>query len=356
MKNKMKIIVGVIAAGVFIGALALVLLLPSGRQTPHRFAFFIYDGNDTFIAEMLSQIISTMPPDIYFEVYDAGNSQSVQNRQIVDALDGGYDIFIINPVDRLASGSIVERVSREDIPIIFFNREPLLEALEGHENVFYVGAATYSHGIKRADLALDFFAGPYGSIMLGADGRAGLIILKGEHGHQDAEIRTASSIDRLREREFDVDILAIHSANWRRHDAFHAMRQLHIQFGNEIDILFSNNDDMALGAIDYLLHAEIFTEGKQPHEQPFIIISVDGTPVGLDAVSRGLVYGTIQNDITGQSDAILTLAYHIVTGRDMSEFPFPIVNGHFIYIYGDTITRENVEFYLPPPIEVGVYE
>ena len=342
MKTRTKLIIGAFVSGVFAVILAAVLILPLNRQNPLRFAFFLYDLSDTFIAEMMRQFISTIPDGVDFEVFDAGSSQSVQNRQIADALDIGFDIFIINPVDRLASGSIVERVTRDDIPIIFFNREPLIEALEGHENVFYVGAATDSQGRKQADLAFEFFMGQYGQEMLGADGRAGLVILKGEHGHQDAEIRTASSIDRLRELGFEFDILAIQTANWRRHDAFHAMRQLRIQFGDEIDLLFANNDDMALGAIDFLLHAEIFTEGLPAHEQPFIIVSVDGTPVGLEAVYNGLIFGTVQNDIAGQTDAILTLAYYVVTGQCLSQFPHTIVNNHFIYVYGDIITQENI--------------
>jgi len=145
---------------------------------------------------------------------------------------------------------------------------------------------------------------------------------------------------------FNVDVLAIHSADWRRQDAADAMRTLYAQFGDDIDLVFSNNDDMALGAIDFLLEEGVFIEGRPIQQQPFIIIGVDGTPVGLEAIYRGLLLGTVNNDNAAQSSAILTLADYILHNRDFASFPYTITSGHFIYIDGDIITRDNVAQYM----------
>ena len=319
----------------FAAALGAVLVfIPRDRDEGLSFAFFVYDKSDTFIAEMTNVMISSMPEYIAYEIFDGANSQSVQNRQIVDAIDMGFDIFIINTVDRLAAGTIVERLYREDIPIIFFNREPLEEAIAGRQNVFYVGAATDVQGSRQADIAAAHF---FGTGQKSEGDSIGVVILKGEHGHQDAEIRTASSIERLNELRLIPDVLAIESANWRRADARQIMSEIYARHGEQIELILSNNDDMALGAIDFLLEEHIFFRGRN---LPFIIISVDGTPVGLQAVYDGFIYGTVLNDIGQQADAILTLADYIVHGRDLESFPFSITNGHFIYIYGDIVTRD----------------
>ena len=329
--KKIIALVGLLAA--FLVFLFLVYL-PGGRQEELSFAFFVYDKSDTFIQEMTSHMIASLPENVSYETFDAGNSQSVQNRQIVEAIDGGFDIFIINTVDRLAAGTIVERLCREDIPIIFFNREPLEEDIVGRHNVFYVGAATDVQGTRQADIAVGHF---FGTGLKRAGDTVGLVILKGEHGHQDAEIRTASSLERLNEHGLYPEILAIESANWRRADARQIMSGIYARHGGQIDLILSNNDDMALGAIDFLLEESVFIQGE---DVPFIIIGVDGTPVGLQAVYDGFIYGTVLNDIEQQTDAILTLADYIVHGRDMGSFPFAITNGHFIYIYGDIVTRD----------------
>jgi len=314
-------------------ALAVFFVFIPPRQSSFHFAFFLYDESDTFIAEMWRTIALSMPEDIYYEVFNAGNSQSIQNRQIVEQIERDIDVFIINAVDRLAGNTIVERLSRESIPIIFFNREPLEDAMLNHENVFYVGAAADIMGIQQADIAAEFFEGAQ---------TINIVILKGEHGHQDAEKRTENSINRLRELGFNVNILATRSASWRRQDAYDVMSSMYSQFGENIDLVFSNNDDMALGAIDFLLSAGIFYKGMSLYEQPFIIISVDGTPIGLEAVYNGLIFATVHNNIERQTSAILTLADYLVNNRNIENFPYEITNGHFIYIRGDIITRENV--------------
>jgi len=169
-----------------------------------------------------------------------------------------------------------------------------------------------------------------------------LVILKGEQGHQDAERRTDNSIARLMELGFAVDILAVEVADWNRRDGYDAMKRLYEQYGDMIELVFSNNDDMALGAIDYLLEEGIFSEDRTAYNQPFVIIGVDGTTVGLEAIERGLLYGTVNNDSVKQADAILTLADFILNDRSISDFPFTITRGHYIFIDGDIITQANL--------------
>jgi len=273
----------------------LLLSVPTGCGTGgQKIAFFQYKGADTFISEMMDYMTASLPAGVTFEVRDAGNSQSVQNQQIVELIDGGYDLFVVNAVDRLASKSIVERCAKDGIPIIFFNREPPEDALEGY-NAYYVGADADSLGEKQAEMVAGLFPSP--NRYLGSkfdrnkDGVIQLVILKGELGHQDAEKRTDNCVSKLKELGFRVDVLAIEVADWNRRDGEDAMRRMFedAELGDEIELVFANNDDMALGAIDYLLKKGVFYLSKPANEQPFVIVGVDGTAVRLDTIRRGLL-------------------------------------------------------------------
>jgi len=288
-----------------------------------------------------------VPEGVDFEVRDAGNSQSVQNQQIVELIGQGFDLFIINAVDRLACSAIVERCAREGIPVIFFNREPTEDALIGH-NAFYVGADADSLGKKQAEMVAELFTGNFrgSGFDRNNDGIVQLVILKGEQGHQDAEKRTDNCVSRLKELGFDVDVLAIEVADWNRRNGYEAMRRLYAQFGDDIELVFSNNDDMALGAIDFLLAEGVFHRDRGIDEQPFVIVGVDGTAVGLEAIEDGLLYGTVNNDAIKQSSAILTLVDFILNERDFAGFPYTITRGHYIYIDGDIITKANLAEFL----------
>ncbi|MCL2486093.1 MAG: galactose ABC transporter substrate-binding protein [Oscillospiraceae bacterium] len=340
MKKKMIVLLNVFAVCFLLAAFS------GCRQNSLRIAFFIYNGNDTFITETMRYMTAHVPPDMAFEVRDAGNSQAVQNQQIAGLLDDGVDLFVINAVDRLACGSIVEKCAKSGIPVIFFNREPLEGALIG-DDVFYVGAAADSLGKKQADMVAELFAGFDGSgYDKNGDGEVQLVILKGEQGHQDAEKRTENCVARLRDLGFQVDVLAIEVADWNRSDAYEAMKRLYAQYGDSIELVFSNNDDMALGAIDYLKDAGVFSDGgEEEYSQPFVIVGVDGTEVGLEAIKNGLLYGTVNNDSENQADAILALTDYILTGKDFEGFPYEIANDHYIFIDGDIITRSSLGDY-----------
>lgn len=308
-----------------------------------KVAFFVYDGDDTFISEMMNYITTHISDDVSFVVCDAGNSQAVQNQQIVELVGESYDLFVINAVDRLACSSIVEKCQTEGIPVIFFNREPLADALTGSQD-FYVGADADSMGKKQADIAAALLTNGFkgSSYDRNGDGIVQTVILKGEQGHQDAEKRTDNCVRRLKALGFSVEVLAIESANWRYQEAVAAMERIYTQYGDQIELVFANNDDMALGAIEYLLSIDVYSR-QTDAAKPFAIIGVDGTEVGLEAVAKGLLYGTVNNDSTKQGKAILALLDHIIFGTDLSEFPFEITKDHYVYVDGDIITKDNLD-------------
>ena len=342
MKKKYLIIICVI----LVAGAAISAYLSYGKKG-HKIAFFKYKGADTFISEMMEYMTANVPDGVAYEVCDAGNSQSVQNQQIVGLIDGGFDLFVINAVDRLACSSIVERCAKEGLPVIFFNREPLEDALVGRD-VYYVGAAADSLGKKQAEMVAALFTENFKNTKfdINGDGVVQLVILKGEQGHQDAEKRTDNCVSRLTELGFKTEVLEIEVADWNRRDAYEAMMRLYKKHGDKIELVFANNDDMALGAIDYLINEGVFSTRKSAVEQPFIIVGVDGTAVGLESIAKGQLYGTVNNDSVKQADAILTLADYILNGRDFGGFPYEIINGHYIYIDGDIITLDNLGDYL----------
>ena len=311
-------------------------------------AFLLYDAQDTFISEMMVALEQNMPEGLFYEVRDAAKSQSRQNQQILELIEQGFGLLIINAVDRLACSSIVEKCTAAGVDVIFFNREPLEDAMVSEGKVFYVGADADSHGKRQAEMSAalfgEFVGGAYDN---NKDGIIQLVILKGEQGHQDAEKRTDNCVNRLRELDYEVEVLAIEPANWMRQEAYEVMRRLYENYGKSIELIFANNDDMALGAIDYLLDTGVFDINQGPLSQPFIIIGVDGTRVGLEAIRQGQLYGTVLNDSARQTQAILTLMDYLLEDKDMGDFPYEITNGHYIFIDGEGITRKNLDSFLP---------
>jgi methyl-galactoside transport system substrate-binding protein len=106
--------------------------------------------------------------------------------------------------------------------------------------------------------------------------------------------------------------------------------------GDAIEVVFANNDDMALGAIDALKRVEI------PSADWPVVVGIDGTSVGLEAVLLGELAGTVLNDAAGQAQQLLDLACALVFGTPMPE----LSDGKYIRLPYRAITLKNVTEYL----------
>ncbi|MEA5050161.1 MAG: galactose ABC transporter substrate-binding protein [Oscillospiraceae bacterium] len=321
--------------------LALLLAPLAGcARRERKVGILIYDKDDTFVSEMLAKMTAQIPDDCTYVIRDGANSQAVQNQQIIELIKDGVSILLINAVDRSACGAIVEKCAAEDVPVIFFNREPLEDSMRG-ENTYYVGPAADRQGALQAEMVAGLFGGDFagGRWDRNGDGVVQLVVLKGEQGHQDAEKRTTNCLSRLTQLGYQTQVLAISVANWTRSEGYAAMETLYAEYGGDIELVFSNNDDMALGAIDYLTQKGVFAAhpDDENYDQPFVIVGVDGTAVGLEAVWQGLLYGTVLNDSTAQADAVLRLMECMLGDGDLSDYPYDITSGNYIFVENGVI-------------------
>ena len=145
------------------------------------------------------------------------------------------------------------------------------------------------------------------------DGVIQYLMFEGEAGHQDAIVRTEYSVNTLMQQGIPMEKLSYAIANWSRAEAQSKMMQFYPEFQDQIELILSNNDDMALGVLD--AYDKI---GLPKDKRPFIY-GIDGTTVGLEAVKKGNLMGTVYNDEQGQAKALFQLAYRLGTGKKAAE-------------------------------------
>jgi methyl-galactoside transport system substrate-binding protein len=113
----------------------------------------------------------------------------------------------INPVDRTAAGVIVEKAKKANTPVVFFNKEPLPEDMQRWDKVYYVGARAEESGTMSGQIVVDYWKS-HPEADKNGDGVLQYIMIKGEPGHQDAELRTEFSIKAVTDAGIPVEKLA----------------------------------------------------------------------------------------------------------------------------------------------------
>lgn len=302
-----------------------------------------YNQSDTFISELmecfeeeLNQLEAGQLRTVV-TIRDAAGQQRKQNDQVREMLDAGCNVLCVNLVDRADPSEIIDLARENDVPIIFFNREPVAEDLRQWDRLYYVGADAQESGIMQGELAADLIQEDP-SVDRNKDGQIQYVVLEGEPGHQDAIIRTENAVDALRGRGVSLEKLSYGIANWNRAQAQNRMLQMIGQHQNQIELVLANNDDMAIGAIEAYEKLNR-TEASMP-----AFFGIDGTDVGLKAVVDLKLDGTVYNDKEGQAEAMARLAVAAVSGEGMEDIEFE--NERYIYLPYEKVTRENVREFL----------
>ncbi|RKM61497.1 galactose ABC transporter substrate-binding protein [Butyrivibrio sp. CB08] len=303
----------------------------------------IYDQYDTFLSQYMECFTKELEADEEVEVvvYNASQSQQTQNSQVKKMIEDGCDILCVNLVDRTDPTTVIDAAKKADVPIVFFNRE-LVEGDIGRWNkLFYVGADAAQSGILEGELAASTCLSDK-TIDRNGDGKIQYIVLEGEAGHQDAIVRTEYSVDTLVQKGVEVDKLGYAIANWNRAQAQTKVAQFIENYHDSIELIMSNNDDMALGAIDAYEAA-----GMIKSEWP-AIFGIDGTTVGLEAVRDDKMTGTVYNDKEGQAHALYRLTTTIARGGSIEELSdeFEVTDGKYIRLDYEKITATNINKYL----------
>ncbi|MEG0269195.1 MAG: galactose ABC transporter substrate-binding protein [Clostridia bacterium] len=309
------------------------------EQAPLKLGICLYNDEDTFIYSMYQSLLQEAEKNgAEVLMRDAANDQNRQNDQLEELLKEGVDALIVNPVDRTTSLFLIQMAMRYNVPTIFVNREPLAEDLAVYDKAYYVGIDPAQQGTLGGTLAAEYFQ-THESADKNGDGLMQLVILKGEPGHQDAELRTIYAQKALQDAGVKVERLGEETALWQKSLGQERMAALLSSYGSRIECVISNNDDMALGAIDALKAAGYFDNGQ------FIpVLGVDGTEPARAALLEGTMYATVFNNGQAQAEIAVRLASLLARGEAVDEKSFPYaMKDKIIYIESTQLVTEAVE-------------
>ncbi|MFE5321283.1 galactose ABC transporter substrate-binding protein [Paenibacillus sp. NPDC056579] len=298
----------------------------------------IYKFDDTFMTGVRNAISSAAEGKAQADIVDSQNSQPTQNDKVDLFITKKVNALAINPVDRTGAGVIIDKAKAANTPVVFFNREPLADDMKKWDKVYYVGAKAEQSGTMEGQLVVDYFKS-HPEADKNKDGTLQYVMLKGEPGHQDAELRTKFSIKAVEDAGIKVQKLAEDTAMWDRVKGQEKMAAFLASHGDKIEAVFANNDDMALGAIEALKAKGYFKDNKYVP-----VVGVDATAPALKALEEGTLLGTVLNDAKNQGKATFNLANVLAQGQtpNKDNTGYEITDGKYVWVPYKKITKENM--------------
>lgn len=325
-------------------ALAVCMLLVScqgvGKEEPKnsiRIGISLYRGDDTFINNIRS-IMEEKAKEyeresgikVILDIQDAKGSQNIQNNQVERFISLDCDVLCINPVDRMDASAVIDRAMTAGVPVVFFNRQPVEEDMNRWDQLYYVGVDAKETAILQGKMVVDLYKEHPEYVDLNGDGVVSYVMLEGETSHQDSLIRTEWSVQTLKDGGVPIEKITGGIANWERSQASALMEQWITEYPGAIELVISNNDDMALGAIDAMERAQVTGVN---------VIGIDGTTPGLEALKSGRLLGTVSANKELYVSAILELTVSCALGQEPSE-EYPLTDGVYYWTPQEILINE----------------
>ena len=296
---------------------------------------FWYDFSDAFLSTVRDALGKSLAAaGIAYTDYDAASTQATQNDQIDTAISQGTNLLIVNIVDTAAvdaAQAICDKAKAAGIPIIFFNREVIDDVINSYDSACFVGTRAAEAGEMQGQMAGEYLLANYDKVDLNGDGKLSYILMKGEIGGPEAEMRTKYSI------EFCDNILVsagkpqleyydpnnadkFQPSNWKKTLAFEQMETAlstnPMDGGSPIEVVFANNDDAALGVIEALNNVG-WNDGDS--EKTIPVFGVDYTADAKSAIEAGKMTGSILQSADGMANTIAALAENVRDGKNVFE-------------------------------------
>ncbi|AOR24037.1 galactose ABC transporter substrate-binding protein [Clostridium taeniosporum] len=315
-------IVFIIITLIFLGCSKNIIITNNLKvEKSAKIGVLLYKLSDEYISLVkkdLDEIQKENKGTVEFVFLDANGDQKKQNEQIDKLLQENIDLLLVNLVDTSEESTqiVINKIKEKNIPVIMFNREPISKIpIKSYENAIVL-AREPEAGILQGEIVSNLWKNERFKIDKNRDNIMQYVILVGEPTSIDAISRTKYSIETIKNNGIKIEELARRPANWDRNLAKQAMTSLLYQYGNKIEVVIANNDEMAIGAIEALQEQNY---NKYDKNKTITVVGVDAIPEAQELIKKGFMAGTVFQDAKEEAVVLYNLGMNLISGKNAIE-------------------------------------
>ena len=299
--------------------MALLVVLVCGvataEQAAPKIGIAIYQFADNFMTLYRTELVRYLTEDCgipaeNITVMDGKNDQAEQTNQIDGFIADNVDVMILNLVQSTSAATVIQKADAAGIPVVFINREQSAEDMNLSDKICYVGADARQSGTFQGEIIAE--TENHGDF--NGNGVVDYVMIMGDPENVDAKYRTEFSIKALEDAGLKTKELYKQRGDWDQTKGQELAATALTQFGNDVDVIFCNNDAMALGAYQAIVDA-----GRTVGEDIYLV-GVDALDEVQEMVKEGKITGTVLNDHIGQSHTAADAALKAAKGETLEKY------------------------------------
>ena len=285
-----------------------------GDFSDKKVGISIYKFDDNFMTLYRTELERYLTEELGFKkenitIQDGKGDQAEQTNQIQNFIASGVDVMILNLVQASSAPQGTDMCKDAGIPVVYINREPDTAEEERWASdsisATYVGADARQSGTYQGEEIVE--TANKGDI--NGDGKVSYIMVQGDPENVDAQYRTEFSVKALTDAGLEVEELLLQRGDWDQAKGQQIVQDALTQFGDKIEVVFCNNDAMALGALQ-----AIDAAGRKVNEDIYLV-GVDALTEAVQDITEGKMTGTVFNDYMGQAKTAADMAVKFLNGE-----------------------------------------
>lgn len=302
---------GLIVWGLVLGVFWICCLQETCfAKDKYKVACFVRSLDDEYLNALTEELKNQLKDSCDIVVYDAKNDINLQLKQIRSGMHRQIDLALVNIVRPVYVSEILEILDEYGVSSIFFKNEPNAQIFEGYKNAVMVSNNGVEEGRRQGRLLdLVWNLDKYDK---NKDGKLQYILLQGPAGNFEAISRSLYAVMTAKELGLPLEQLGPnYICNWRRSQSYELMPKIMEQYGDAVELIISNNDNMALGALQYLNEQGINIKGDD-----IAIIGFDGIKEAKEKIRQGVFTATVVQGLDEMALLIKEMMVNHLSGKD----------------------------------------
>jgi inositol transport system substrate-binding protein len=256
----------------------------------------------TTLRDAMSEYAATQS-GVELVMVDSKEDVATQLAQVENFVAQQVDAIVVIAANTDAADPMTKAAQDAGIPLLYVNRLPS----NLPEGISYVGSESIQAGIMQAEWIAE---------QLG--GKGNVVIMNGDLAQEAAQKRTEGE-KQVFAKYPDITIIREDTGNWSRDQGLTLMENW-LASGDQIDAVASNNDEMAIGALQAIEAAGKLGE--------IIVGGVDASPDALQEMDKGRLNVTVFQNAKGQGEGGIKVAIALAKGESVEKYtwiPFELV-------------------------------
>lgn len=277
---------------------------------------------------------------IIVSIFDAKSNVSLQNEILDSLLRSKTDLIISLPVDikEDAVRDFIERVKPNNIPLVMFNVQP--EVVKKLSKEYYKVAFTVvdseKEGKMQGEIIRDLWNN-HSIIDKNGDGILQYVFLRGPKEDLIANKRTKGVTSTIKNSGIKTEQLQLAFTNWTKEIAKSYIENIFPTYGNKIEAVIINSDDLAVGTIEAL---QKYGYNMGDNSKFIPVFGIGGIPEAKQLIDKGLMSGTVSLDFKKIAEGFYAI------GMDLINNVNPLEDSNFKSEDGIIIIGTNMNKYI----------